>query len=49
MWLALTNLDPNRAADIELAGARRQVRARTAQTLVAPKFDSVNTFEAPVR
>jgi len=45
MWLALTNLDPNRAADIELAGAR--VSRANGQTLVAPKFDSVNTFEAP--
>ena len=45
MWLALTNLDPNRAADIELTGAR--VSRANGQTLVAPKFDSVNTFEAP--
>jgi alpha-N-arabinofuranosidase len=45
VWLALTNVDPNRPAQIELAadGATRAA----GQILSAPKIDSVNTFEAP--
>jgi alpha-N-arabinofuranosidase len=47
LWLAVTNLDPNRAADVgvDLSGAK-VTRAR-GETLSAPKIDSVNTFDAP--
>jgi alpha-L-arabinofuranosidase len=47
LWLSLTNLDPNRVAniDVEIAGAG--VRRAVGETLAAPKIDSVNTFEAP--
>jgi len=47
LWLAVTNLDPNRTAtiDAEIAGTR--VTMAKGLTLAAPKVDSVNTFEAP--
>ncbi len=45
LWLALTNLDANRPADIDIAGSKA-ARAR-GETLAAPKIDSVNTFAAP--
>ena len=45
LWVALTNVDPTRRVQVELAapGAKRAV----GETLSAPKIDSVNTFEAP--
>jgi alpha-N-arabinofuranosidase len=45
LWLALTNLDPNHTAEVEVtvAGVRRAV----GETLSSPGIDSVNTFEAP--
>ena len=43
----MTNLDPNRAASIDLTLAGKQVTRAQGQTLVAPRFDSVNSFEAP--
>ncbi|HEX6396196.1 MAG TPA: alpha-L-arabinofuranosidase C-terminal domain-containing protein, partial [Steroidobacteraceae bacterium] len=46
LWVALTNLDPGRAARIEFAAGKPVSRA-IGQTLVAPKIDSVNSFEAP--
>ena len=47
LWLALTNLDPRGDAtvDVEVAGAK--VARALGETLVAPKIDSVNTFETP--
>src|SRR5436190_19814400 len=47
VWLALTNLDPSKPA--EIAATLSGVTARTAsgETLTAPAVDSVNTFEAP--
>jgi len=47
LWLAVTNLDPNRTAtiDAEIAGTR--VTTAKGLTLAAPKVDSVNTFEVP--
>jgi alpha-N-arabinofuranosidase len=47
LWLALTNLDPNRAANLELAVAGAGASRAQGQILVAPKIDSVNTFAAP--
>ena len=40
-------LDPRRAANIELDVQGESVTRAVGQTLVAPKIDSVNTFEAP--
>ena len=47
LWLAVTNLDPNRPVTVEAALAGVTPRAAAGQTLTAPKVDSVNTFEAP--
>jgi alpha-N-arabinofuranosidase len=45
LWLALTNLDPNRPAPIEIAAAGATRAA--GEMLSAPRVDSVNTFDAP--
>lgn len=46
-WVALTNLDPNAAAKVSFeVGGSGFSRAR-GETLVAPRVDSVNTFDAP--
>jgi alpha-N-arabinofuranosidase len=47
LWLSLSNLDPNRGANIDVEVAGAGVRRAVGETLVAPKIDSVNTFEAP--
>jgi alpha-N-arabinofuranosidase len=47
LWIALTNVDPNRPAEIavRLTGARASTVS--GETLTAPAVDSVNTFAAP--
>jgi alpha-L-arabinofuranosidase len=47
LWLAITNVDPNQAVDIEANFAGATVKSAAGQTLTAPKVDSVNTFDAP--
>jgi alpha-L-arabinofuranosidase len=47
VWLAVTNLDPNRPADISLAVDGVQAASATGQVLTAPRVDAVNTFDAP--
>ncbi len=47
VWVALTNLDPHRKVKIDLAAAGLKAARATGQTLAAPKFNSINTFEAP--
>ena len=47
LWLALTNLDPNRPVDVRASLAGITARSVTGKTLTAPAVDSVNTFEAP--
>jgi len=47
IWLALTNVDPNRPAEIEASVAGVTARSASGETLTAPRVDSVNTFEAP--
>jgi len=42
LWLSVTNLDPRQAAEIELPA-----KAVIGQTLAAPRFNSINTFDAP--
>jgi alpha-N-arabinofuranosidase len=46
-WLSLTNLDPDRAANIDVDTLGTKVTSAKGLTLAAPKIDSVNTFEAP--
>ena len=47
LWLAVTNLDPTRTADIAVRLAGLSARSATGETLTAPSVDSVNTFAAP--
>jgi alpha-N-arabinofuranosidase len=47
LWLAVTNVDPNRPVTIEAALAGVTPKSAAGETLTAPKVDSVNTFEAP--
>jgi alpha-N-arabinofuranosidase len=47
LWLAVTNLDPEKPAEIEAELAGIHVKSAAGETLTAPKVDSVNSFEAP--
>jgi alpha-N-arabinofuranosidase len=47
LWLEITNLDPQRTADVEVNLAGMTARSAAGQTLTAPKVDSVNSFDAP--
>lgn len=47
VWLALTNIDPNRPAEFAVRVAGLTARSATGETLTASKVDAVNTFEAP--
>lgn len=47
LWLAITNVDPNQAAELEVSLAGTNVKSAAGETLTAPKVDSVNTFDAP--
>ena len=46
LWLEITNVDPNQAAEVEVNIAGRSAQGAAGETLTAPKVDSVNTFEA---
>jgi alpha-N-arabinofuranosidase len=46
-WVAITNVDPNQAVEVELNIAGLTAKSASGETLTAPKVDSVNTFEAP--
>ena len=45
VWLALTNVDPNRSVQIEVTAAG--LKQATGETLSSPRIDSGNTFAAP--
>src|SRR5262249_35735796 len=45
LWLAITNLDPNQAVEIEASLNGMVARSAAGEPLTAPKVDSVNTFE----
>ncbi len=47
LWLALTNLDPNQRAEMQVSLNGLQAKSATGETLTAPKVDSVNTFASP--
>ena len=47
LWVAVTNLDPTRAARVDLAVAGSSATRARGTTLVAPRLDSVNTFDSP--
>jgi len=47
VWLALTNLDPNSAADFTASVQGVKTGSAVGEVLTAPKFDSINTYDAP--
>jgi alpha-L-arabinofuranosidase len=47
LWLAVTNIDPTRPADISVAVSGTGAQVVSGDTLTAPAVDSVNTFDAP--
>lgn len=47
LWLEITNIDPNQAAEIEVSLSGSSAKSAVGQTLAAPKVDSINTFDAP--
>jgi alpha-N-arabinofuranosidase len=47
LWLALTNVDPNTAVEIEATIPGLNAKLVSGQTLTASKVDSVNTFDTP--
>jgi alpha-N-arabinofuranosidase len=47
LWLAITNVDPNQSAEIELSLVGINAKSAAGETLSASKVDSVNTFDAP--
>jgi alpha-L-arabinofuranosidase len=46
VWLALTNVDPNRPANVTANVAGMTATSATGEVLTAERVDSVNTFEA---
>ncbi|WP_448664214.1 alpha-N-arabinofuranosidase [Sphingomonas sp. CJ20] len=47
LWVAVTNLDPNKPATVKASFAGVRARGATGQVLTAPRVDSVNTFDKP--
>jgi alpha-N-arabinofuranosidase len=47
LWLALTNIDPNQPAEIEISLMGMHAKSASGEILTAPKVDSSNTFDAP--
>jgi alpha-N-arabinofuranosidase len=47
LWLEITNVDPDRPVEIDLSLTGITAKFAAGETLVAPKVDSVNTFDAP--
>ena len=46
-WLAVSNLDPNKATQVTVDVPGSKFKRARGETLAAPKVDSVNTFDAP--
>jgi alpha-N-arabinofuranosidase len=47
LWLAITNLDPNHAVEVDAGVAGITAKSAMGETLTAPKVDSINKFDAP--
>jgi len=47
IWLAITNLDPNKPAEFDIAATGMTAGRAVGETLSAPTIDSINTFGAP--
>jgi alpha-N-arabinofuranosidase len=47
VWIALTNMDPDKAADVSADLEGLSAKAAAGETLTAPRIDSINTFDRP--
>ncbi len=47
LWIEITNVDPNKAVEIDLNTIGMTAKSASGETLTAPKVDSVNTFDKP--
>jgi alpha-N-arabinofuranosidase len=47
LWLAVTNVDPDRPAQVELKVDGKDGASAIGQVLTAPRVDSINDFSAP--
>jgi len=47
LWVEITNVDPNQAAEVELNLTGINAKSASGETLTALKVDSINTFDAP--
>jgi alpha-N-arabinofuranosidase len=47
LWLAITNVDPQHAVEVDVNTVGLTARSLTGETVTAPKVDSVNTFDTP--
>jgi alpha-N-arabinofuranosidase len=47
LWIAITNLDPEKPLEIDAAVTGMNVKSAKGTTLTASAVDSVNTFAAP--
>ena len=47
LWVAITNIDPNRPAEIALRKSQGAAGSVFAETLTAGRVESINTFDAP--
>jgi len=47
LWLEVTNLDPEKPVDFDVALSGATVKSAKGETLTAPAVDSINTFAAP--
>lgn len=49
LWVEITNVDPNRAIEIDLHATGMTAKFAAGEILTAPQVDSVNTFDKPNR
>lgn len=47
LWVAVTNVDPNRRVSIDVSTIGSSATSAVGETLTAPKVDSINTFDQP--
>jgi len=47
IWLAITNIDPNKSMDFDVSEIGVKISKAEGQTLKAPNVNSINTFAAP--
>lgn len=47
LWIEITNVDPNILIEIDFNTIGMMAKSATDETLTAPKFESVNTFDKP--